>query len=211
MDSERRKAAGCPRPGQEEREMENVGTRLHIDPETLSLLSSGNQTLCSAAHYDGSDNRINGEAVVEAATVSFSIAFMTAAFMWLRKKFRNRGKTKNDLAAEKEAARINRTSVALEEMLLEYIRSAQEGMICAESLDELIETLEEVHGYAESGKLVVLNNQALGEIRRSVSAFTAAIAEIRSVHPVRESGSTGSDEFCLIREQLLKQKELIGG
>ena len=97
--------------------MIRVGVQLTIGPEIIRKLSSGQNSLWSAAHGDGSENRINGEAVAETAEYSFSLAFLTAGLMWARKQFRNRDKTKNDLAAEKEAARINKTASALEAQL----------------------------------------------------------------------------------------------
>ena len=109
--------------------MIRVGVQLTINPEIIRELGSGQNSLWSAAHGDGSENRINGEAVAETAEYSFSLAFLTAGLMWARKKFRNRDKTKEDLAAEKKAAAINRASDALEEMLLEYLRAAREGEV----------------------------------------------------------------------------------
>ncbi len=72
-----------------------------IDPELIRKLGA-EEKLWSAAHYDGSKNRINEDAILEAGSVSLGI--LTALALWCRKRFRNRGKTKEDLAAEKEAA-----------------------------------------------------------------------------------------------------------
>lgn len=70
-------------------------------------------------------------------------------------KFRNRGKTRDDFEAEKEAKRINKTSGALEEMLLEYFRDVQADSVGKNTLDELIDTLEEIKDYYCSGKLKI--------------------------------------------------------
>ena len=189
--------------------MAQVGVKLEMNPEIIGKLSSGKEKLWLAAHEDGSKNRINGEAVAEASSYSFIFGFLAAGGMWIRKKFRNRGKTKEDLAAEKEAAKINRTSGALEEMLLEYIRAAQKGVVEEDSLDELIDTLEEMHGYHQAGKLSVPGRGELAELRKSITEYTAALAESRSAPPVRGMKLSGEDDFCLLREQLIRQKELI--
>ena len=190
--------------------MANVGVKLRIDPEIIGKLTSGKSELWFAVREDGSKNRINGEAVGEAATVSFSLAFLVAGFQWLRKKFRNRGKTKEDLAAEKKAAAINRASDALEEMLLEYLRAAREGDVDMEALDDLTDTLKEVEGYYLGGELAVPGEKELAEIRKSVADFTAEIAESKAAGPVREDGAAGTNDFGRIRDQLVRQKELIG-
>ena len=116
-----------------------VGVFPEIDPETTEKLASETKKLWTAAHEDGSDNRVNGDAVLEASSYDLTFGFLAAGFMWVRKLFRNRGKTREDLKAEKEAAGINRTCGALEQMLLEYFRSAQEGAVDGEALDELID------------------------------------------------------------------------
>ena len=190
--------------------MENNGARLEMDPETVRKLSAGKGELWHAAHSDGSDNRVNGELVAEVSTVSFSAAFLTAGFLWLRKKFRNRGKTRQDLAAEKEAVKIGKTCSALEAQMLDYIRSAQEGRIDGELLGDLIHTLEEAGGYYRAGKLTVPDGKELTEMRKSIGEFTAAMAPDASVQPDRETGSAGQDEFSLIRNLLIRQKELTG-
>ena len=191
--------------------MIRVGVQLTINPEIIRELGSGQNSLWSAAHGDGSENRINGEAVAETAEYSFSLAFLTAGLMWARKKFRNRDKTKEDLAAEKEAARINKTASALEAQLKDCLQAAQEGMISQEALDDLIDTLEEMDGYDQAGKLTVTNVREAAEIRGRITDFTAAIEGKTAgpTHPEGEKPEKG--EFALIRKQLIRQKELIAG
>ena len=181
---------------------------MKINPEIIRKLSAGNGKLWSAVHQDGSDNRINGDVVLEASTYGAEFGFFAAAAQWIRKKVRNRGKTQDDLAAEKEAIRINNTSGALEEMLLEYFRAAQDGSVGKETLDELIGTLEEMKGYYQSGKLKVPDMSILTEIRKSIAGYTAALAA-ESGKPVQETETRDADEFSLIREQLIRQRDLI--
>ena len=190
--------------------MIRVGVQLTIHPEIIRKLGSGRNSLWSAAHGDGSENRINGEAVAKTAAYSFSLAFLTTALMWARKQFRNRDKTKNDLAAEKEAARINKTALALEAQLKDYLLAAQEGMISPEGLDDLTAVLEEMDGYSRAGKLTVTNVQEAAEIRGRITDFTAAIEGKTAVQPHPEAEKPQEGEFALIRKQLIRQKELIG-
>ena len=182
--------------------------KMEINPEIIRKLSMESGKLWSAAHHDGSDNRINGDVILEASTYGAEFGFFAAAAQWIRKKFRNRGNTQDDLAAEKEAKRINNTSGALEEMLLEYFRAVQEGSVGKEMLDELIDTLEEMKGYYRSGKLKVTDEKILTEIRKSVAEYTAVLAA-ESGRPVREAESPDADEFSLIMEQLIRQREMI--
>lgn len=189
--------------------MVQVGVRLEISPEIIGKLSSEHAKLWYAGHNDGSDNRINGDVILEASTYGAGFGLIAAGSQWIRKMFRNRGKTHEDLAAEKEAARINRTSDALEEMLLEYFQAAQKGGIDQEALDELIDTLEEMHGYAQAGKLAAPGAKELAEMRGSIVEFTAAVAEKKAAQPPRTANIPGADEFFLIREQVILQKELI--
>ena len=86
-----------------------VGVKLEINPEIIQKLSSGKEKLWLAAHADGSDNRINENAIADATDFGVEVTAATALFQWARKLFRNRNKTQEDLAEEKEAARINRT------------------------------------------------------------------------------------------------------
>ena len=190
--------------------MAQTDAKLKIRPEILEKLSAGETKLWSAVHKDDTDNRINGDEVLEASTYGIGVGLLTAGEQWLRKLFRNRGKTKEDLAAEKEASRINRTSDALEEMLLEYFRAAREGRVEEEPLQELIDTLEETEAYYRAGKLRVTGEQELSEMRRGIGEFTAAIAERYNAQPLQETDSSGRDEFFRIRELLIHQKHLLG-
>ncbi len=183
-----------------------------MKPETntewIEKLDAG-QKLWYAAHDDGSGNRINEDAVIEATVQDVSLGILTAAFLWIRKLFRNRGKTKEDLAAEKEAARINRTCGALEVMLPDYIRSAQEGGIGEEALDELIGTLDEMDGYDRAGKLTVPDMEELTGIRKSIEAYTKAIAKSRPEASMQEAEATNAGEFGRIKALLVRQKECL--
>ncbi len=154
--------------------MKSVHAALRINPEIVGKLGSGMGAFWSASHPDGSDNRIDADAVLEAGSYGIPLGILSALFQGIRKKYRNRGKTKEDLLEEKEAAKINRTGGALEEMLLEYIRAAQAGSVDEENLTELIDTLEEIQGYARAGKLKVTGKDELAEIRKSIANFTAA-------------------------------------
>lgn len=185
--------------------MVSIGIKLTIDPYLVMKLSSG-QKLWIAAHDDGSRNRINEDAVFEAASSDITLGILTGLFMWIRKRFRSRGKTKEDLAAEKEAAKINRTCGALDVMLLEYIQSAQKGVADEETLDDLIKTLEEMQGYDQAGKLSIPGRKELTEIRNSIARYTVSIANSKAVQSVQ---ITGNGDFNIIRNQLIQQKELI--
>ena len=181
--------------------------KLDIDPEIIRKLSSGDIKLWLAAHEDGSDNRINGDTILEASGYGTGFGVIAAIAMWVRKLFRNRNKTKQDFEAEKEAYRINKTCGAVEEMLLEYIQAAQESTaIDQELLEELIDTLEEMHGYCQSGKLIVPGKKELSKIRKSIEEYTAAATGVDNRRPMPEDTDLNADEFLLIREQLLKQK-----
>ena len=93
-------------------------------------------------------------------------------------------------------------------MLLDYFQAAQEGSVGKEALDELIDTLEEMRGYYRSGKLKVPGEKLLTEIRKSITGYTAELAAA-SGRPVQETGAQDADEFSLIREQLIRQRELL--
>ena len=140
-----------------------------------------------AVHGDGSDNRINGNTIAEASTYSLIVGFFFGMFQWIRKKIRNRGR---DLAAEKEAARINKTAIALQAKLSEYV----DGNTDPELIDELIETLEELQAYNQSGKLVFIHPEELTRVRESIAGETVE----------------GTDELSLIRELLIRQRETTG-
>ena len=185
--------------------MVSIGIKLTIDPDLVMKLGS-EQKLWIAAHDDGSKNRINEDAVFEAASSDITLGILTGLFMWIRKRFRNIGKTKDDLAAEKEAAKINRTCGALDVMLLEYIQSAHKGMVDEETLDDLIKTLEEMQGYEQAGKLSIPGRKDLTEIRNSIARYTVSIANSKAVQSVQ---ITGNGDFNIIRNQLIQQKELI--
>ena len=187
----------------------DVNAHLNISPEIIRNLSSGKRELWSAARPDGSDNRINGETVAEAATYSFIIASLVAGFQWIRKKFRNRGKTAEDFSAEKEAVKINKASDALEALLLEYIQSAQEGSADPETLDELTGTLAEVEGYARTGTLKVTGKAELAEIRKSITDFTAALGDGHSPQLPENPEEADAGEFHLIRDQIAEQRRII--
>ena len=127
----------------------------------------------------------------------------------LRKMFRNKKKSHEELAAEKEAAMINRTVGALEEMMLEYIQAATKGSVDEEALDERTDTMGEIRGYYQAGKLKITDQNAMAEIRKSIMKFTNAMAEAKHVAIPAEPDRAGKDEFCVIMKQLAMQKELI--
>ena len=187
--------------------MAQFNAKLAIRPETAGKLSRDGQKLWCAAHKNDSGNKIITDSVIEASTYDVSIAAASAGFNWLKKLFKNRGKSREDIAAEKEATRINNTCTALEEELLEYIDAAKNGTVNEADLDELIETLDEMHGYEQAGKVAGAGRQELAEIRRSIEEFTAAITESLGVAP--QTVAAGNDDFESIRNQLARQKELI--
>ena len=185
--------------------MNPESARLRIRPEIIEKIRSGGGALWHPAHGDGSDNRINEDAIADSATVSFSLAFLTAGVLWARKAFRNRKKTRQDLAAEKEAAKIQKTIAAAEERLLAYIRQAREGAVTGETLDDLIDVMEEMHAVHQTGKLIVADREALAEIRTSVQNYTDALAESKAAPAVP---AQGEDDFERIRNLLIRQKQL---
>ncbi len=190
--------------------MVQVGTTLRISRETEGKLDSESCMLFRAAHEDGSDNRINGDAIVEATTCHWAMGLLTGAAQVIRKAFRNRGKTKDDLAAEKNAARINRSAGALREMLIEYIGLARQGMIDEELLDDLAGTLEEAHNDRRAGSLIITEDSMLKEIADSIGDFTAAIGESMHMGPAQKPQGSGEDVFSRSRDQLVVQKRLLG-
>ncbi len=185
-----------------------TGGKLRIDPEVISKLGSGDSCFCFAVHGDGSENRINGEAIVEATVLEPSLGIVTAVFQGIRKAFRNRGKTKEDLAAEKEAAKINKTCGALNLQLLDYIRAAQEGGIEEDDLDTLIDTFRETEEYSRSGKLKVTDEKNLAALCKSIVSYTAAVTGGPAADD-QDAEMPVADMFCLIREQLTRQKKWI--
>ena len=190
--------------------MAHTDVKLTIDPAIIGKLDLGSAALWTAAHSDGSDNRVNWDAVFEAETVDTSLGILTAVFQGLRKAFRNRGKTREDLAAEREAAQINRTCVALRQMLLEYLLAAQAGCVEEEALDELIETLAEMHGYQRSGKLSITGKSELATIAESIAEYTDAIARSRDPRAFHRPEAPAEDAFCRISEHLMRQKAWVG-
>ena len=178
---------------------------MKISPEIIQKLSSEDHPLWHASHADGSDNRIDGDKVLEESAYGVEFGILAAVSMGIRKLFKNRNKTRDDLQAEKEAFRINKTCVSLDEMLLEYIQAAQNGTpVDQESLGELIDTLDEMHGYYQSGKLVISGKAELSEIRKCIEAYTA---EATGSRPAQQAQNPNADELALIRELLLKQKQ----
>ncbi len=107
------------------------------------------------------------------------------------------------------AAQINRSCGALEATLATYLSAAREGKIDEEALDELIEALSELDGCAQAGKLVIAGENELIALRRNLTDYTAAIAQSRPSQPHKSVQASGASEFSLIREQLVRQKELL--
>lgn len=195
--------------------MPSFNVRLSVSPEILEKLASedqlgpGEKLFCAAA-YDGSDNRIDSEAILDASVHGLDVGLLTAAGMWIRKRFRDRGKTRADLAVEKEAARINLTCTALSEMLLEYLRAAREGSVDGESLGELIDNLSWVSGYYGAGKLVTPCKKDLAAVRAAVGDFTAALEKEKNVRPAQIDALPDRNDLILLREYLLRQQQLLG-
>ena len=178
---------------------------MNLHPDIIGKLSSGGGQLWHAGHDDGSGDRINGDKVLEASSYGTEFGVIAAVSMGLRKLFRNRNKTREDLEAEKEALRINNTCGALNEMLLEYIQAVQKGAPAdRELLSDLADTLDEMHKYYQAGKLAVPGKRELSEIRKSIGEYTAGMTGER---PAGQDQSPDADDFALIREQLLKQKQ----
>ena len=190
--------------------MAQVDVRLEVNPEIIQKLRSSPAELWTAAHSDGSDNRINWNAIADADTIETSLGILTAVFQGLRKAFRNRGKTKEDFASEREAAKINRTCGALSQMLLEYIEAAQAGSIDRESLDELIDVLEEMDGYYQEGKLTIPGEKELLELSKSIATYTDALVDGGDAQSARGLEMTVRRAFSLIRAQLIRQRQWIG-
>ena len=177
---------------------------MEIRPEIIAKLSSDDSHLCHATHEDGADNRINTDTILEASTYGTDFGILAAISQGIKKLFRNRNKTRQDLRDEKEAYRINNTCVALDEMLLEYLQAIQVGAAAdAEALDELADTLDTMHGYYQSGKLEIPGKKELSEIRKTIETYTAETTG----RPAQEPQSPDADEFVRIRDLLLKQKQ----
>ena len=189
--------------------MKDTGIHMEIHQEIIDKLSAGKGSIWIAAHNDGSDNKINEDAILDTASYSIFLAVLSTIGQSLRKMFRNKKKSHEELAAEKEAAMINRTVGALEEMMLEYIQPATKGSVDEEALDELTDTMGEIRGYYQAGKLKITDQNAMAEIRKSIMKFTNAMAEAKHVAIPAEPDRAGKDEFCVIMKQLAMQKELI--
>ena len=188
--------------------MKQFQARLTIDPQIVSALGSDKATLWRAAHGDGSDNRINADAVMDVAAYSTALGVVSAVSQFFRKAFKNRKKTAEDLAAEKEAAAINQTCVANAEMLREYLLNAMEGKLDGQALDELIESLQTVQRFARKGLLETPGNKELAQLCESVAAFTAALSGSPAEKPA--PSIQVADAFGFLLEQLIRQKEHIG-
>ena len=92
---------------------------------------------------------------MEASSYGMFLGILDAIGQWIRKTFRNRNKSNDDLQAEKEAVKINTTCDALEVMLEDYLKAAQHGTIDEESLTELIDTLTLMQKYRQGGTISV--------------------------------------------------------
>lgn len=179
-----------------------TNARLLIDPAIVERIGNANRTLWHAAHADGSDNRINAEEIMDVSSYSTSLGILDAIGQWIRKTFRNRNKSNDDLQAEKEAAKINTTCDALEVMLEDYLKAAQHGTIDEESLTELIDTLTLMQQYRQAGTISVAGKIELEQIRKSITEFTQAVTG-KGMQKIKEQ----TDEFGAIKEQLLLQRE----
>lgn len=76
------------------------------------------------------------------------------------------------------------------------------------TLDALIVRLTEMKEYDLSGKLKVSYENAMGEIRRSIAEYTVAITGGAESHYSRVAEAQGRDAFSMIREQLIRQRDL---
>lgn len=189
--------------------MKQLPVKLSIDPEIVNALGPDRAPLWCAAHADGSDNRVDADAVLDAAGYGVTFGVLSAVSQFFRKTFKNRGKSQEDLAAEKETAGINRTCAALEEMLREYFLKAQEGTIDGEALDELTDTLGTVQGYAREGRLKTPGIRELRLICDRMAAFTAALTGSPAGQPA--PSMPAEEAFRFIGEQLIRQKKWIAG
>ena len=87
------------------------------------------------------------------------------------------------------------------------LRRSREGGIEEDDLDDLIEMLKEAEGYARAGKLKIPGTKELTEIRKSITAYTAALMKAKEKSPDERAGIPAAEEFRLIREQLTRQKD----
>ena len=189
--------------------MAKTDAKLNISQEILTKLSSGKAELWLAVHADGSDNRINGDEIIEAAGYHASFGIISAIFQGIRKAFRNRGKTGADLAAEKEAARINQTCVVLNLTLRDYLAAARDGAPDEESLDDLIGALRETETYARAGKMQVPGAEELTEICARVAEYTVAVTG--QPVPQKAADLPTADQFAFLLDLLTRQKQWFGG
>ena len=186
--------------------MIDVGINLIIDQELSDKISLERERLWAASHDDGSNNRFDVETVADAATLSFSLSAIVAVVAGAKKVYKNKDKSKDDLKAEKEAKKINEVCDSLIAWLQEYICSAQNGMIDEKALDYLSDILQELHIYNKEGKLAISGKEELAELRESITEYTSEIAENKGFGPAEVSGS---DDFYMIRDQLIRQKEML--
>ena len=186
--------------------MIDVGVNLIMNQELVDKISPERKRLWAAAHDDGSNNRFDVDAVADAATLSFSLSAVVAGIAGARKAYKNKDKSKEDLKAEKEARKINEVCDSLTAWMREYIHSAQNGMIDEKSLDYLSDILQELHEYNTAGKMVIFGKEELAELRKRITEFTSAIAKNKGYSPAEVSGP---DDFYIIREQLIRQKEIL--
>ena len=64
-----------------------------------------------------------------------------------------------------------------------------------------------MHGYCQSGKLIVPGEKELSEIRKSIEEYTAATSGVDACYSAPEDTDPNADEFLMIRGLLLKQKQ----
>ena len=112
--------------------MKDTGIHMEIHQEIIDKLSAGKGSIWIAAHNDGSDNKINEDAILDTASYSIFLAVLSTIGQSLRKMFRNKKKSHEELAAEKEAAKIigiSVSSVESMEILRESIDSRKKDHI----------------------------------------------------------------------------------
>ena len=191
--------------------MVQFNTKMKVSPEMIEKLSGESGKLWSAAHVDSSDSRVDLNALNKFDPILFpELNFASLGIEAVKKLIHNSGKTQQDYIAEEDATRINKTCGALEEMLLEYFQAAQKGIIDEESLDELIDTLDEIRGYYAFGKMKVPGEKELAEILESITTFTVSLAKEMQGHSVPETEASNADPFTRIRDRLIQQRKLIG-
>ena len=168
--------------------------------EIIEKLSGKSGKYWSAAHVESSGSRVDLNVSKKIDPFLFpELNLDSIGVEAVKKLIHNSGKTQH------------KTCGALEEMLLEYFQAAQKGLIDENALDELIDTLDEIRGYYAFGKMKVPGEIELAEIRRSIASYTGAISEEKGKQAVQDADVPDEDEFTWIRNQLLRQKELISG